>query len=362
MLKFTIPVDSSRVRPLAVTLGLVCLLLWAGHSQAGRFKQRGLAIPDAPNMFVQGATRLDRIDSGADLAVPLDSAEAWQLLNRVLTGLGIKPKEQDAQKQHLLTGWILWVWDPDSETGRSRPPLSVLSRTYERHRFEFSVSPDAASTSALIHISDAVRQREVDITPDSGYLWLQWQDAPVQADAAWSFMRRLQGNFESVLSSHLMPSTAAAPRIIEPVRSSGSAALKATPVTPPVPALAAPTAVIVEPAGTLSTPVPVPVLPQPVVKQSSNKSVESESPVIEPFQATAEEPARVAAKPSSPPPLAEPPPASPGGTQPVSQPGALQQGGLLVDGGLDATWQALRVAIDALGIGLQSSDQTQHML
>ncbi|GMQ89399.1 MAG: hypothetical protein BMS9Abin09_0879 [Gammaproteobacteria bacterium] len=330
MLKFTLPVNSPRMRPLAVTLGLVCLLLWAGHSQAGRFEKRGLAIPDAPNMFVQGATRLDRIDSGAELAVPLDSVEAWQLLNRVLAGLGIKPKEQDVQRQRLFTGWILWVWDPDSETGRSKPPLEVLSRTYERHRFELSVSPDAANTGALIHISDAVRQREVDITPDSGYSWLQWQDAPVQADAAWSFMRRLQGNFESALSSRLMPSTAAAPRIIEPVRSPGPGR-EATPVTPLVPATAdVSTAVIVEPARTLSTPVP----PQAV----------EQTPTISEISRNA----------------AIPPPAS-SDIPPVSRSGAVQ-GGLLVDGGLDATWQALRVAIEALGVGLQSSDQTQHML
>ena len=38
------------------------------------------------------------------------------------------------------------------------------------------------------------------------------------------------------------------------------------------------------------------------------------------------------------------------------------QGGLLVNAGPDATWQALREALDALGVKLQSSDQRQHML
>lgn len=339
MLKFTIPFDSSHIRPLAITLGLVCLLLWAGHSQAERFKQRGLVIPDAPNMFVQGTTRLDRIDSGADLAVPLDQGETWQLLNRVLAGLGINPEEQDTERQHLRTGWILWVWDPGRETGRSKPPLKALSRTYERHRFEISVSPDTDNTGALIHISDAERQREIDITPDSGYSWLEWQDAPVQADAAWSFMRRLQGNFESALSSRLMPSTTAAPRIIEPVQSS-EPTQEVTPVIPLVPAPAAPTAAIIVPARTLSAPVPVPS--QPVLKRSSDTPVESEPPVIEPSRAVAEEPASA-------------------GIQPASKPRTVQ-GGLLVNGGLDATWQALLRATAALGIELQSSDQTQHML
>ena len=98
MLKFPIPVDSDRMRPLAVTLGLICLLLWAGHSHAERFRQRGVSIPDASDMFVQGGTRLDRKESGADLTLSLDANETWLLLNRVLAGLGIKPKQRDAQR------------------------------------------------------------------------------------------------------------------------------------------------------------------------------------------------------------------------------------------------------------------------
>jgi len=382
MLKPLMAADSTRIHPLAIALSLACLLFWADHGHAERLKQRGVAIPDAPDMFFQGTTRLDRNDSGADLTLPLDASETWQLLNRVLTDLGIKPKQQDAQRQLLLTDWVLWIWDPSLETGRSKPPLKALTRTYERHRFEFSVSTAEVNTGALIHISDAVRQREVDITPDSEYTWLQWQDAPVQADAAWSFMRRLQGNFESALSSRLMPSTVASPRIIEPVRTP-EPAQQVTPVAPKAPAPASvPVTVIVEPARMLPVPVPAPVPPQPVAKQRISKPSQTESPAVELPQVVAEEPARVANPPLPvPPPTVEPqptpvepaparpdkpqtasmPPPADANIQPVPAP-TVVQGGLLVDGGLDATWQALLTAIDALGIKLQSSDPVQHML
>jgi hypothetical protein len=173
MLKPSIPADSYRIHPLAIALSLMCFLFSTSHVHAERIKQRGVAIPDAPDMFVNGTTRLDRNESGADLTLPLGVNETWPLLNRVLSGLGIKPKQQDAQRHTLLTSWILWVWNPRLEAGRSKPPLKALSRTYERHRFEFSVSPAATDTGAVIHISDSARQKEVDITPDSAYTWLR---------------------------------------------------------------------------------------------------------------------------------------------------------------------------------------------
>jgi len=358
MLKLFIPADRYPIHPLAIALSLMCLLS-TSHAHAERIKQRGVAIPDAPDMFVNGTTRLDRNESGADLTLPLDANETWPLLNRVLAGLGIKPKQQDDQRHTLLTGWILWVWNPRLETGRSKPPLKALSRTYERHRFEFSVSPAATDTGAVIHISDSARQREVDITPDSAYTWLQWQDAELQADAAWSFMRRLQGNFESALSSRVLPSSVAAPRIIEPVRPSRPTR-ETTEATPTAPVSIPAPAVIVAPAGTLSTPVPVPVPSQPVVKQSSNKPDQSKPPVIEPRQAVAEQPAEIADTPGLPEPS---PTAESQSAAQVPTPAPLAvQGGLLVDGGLDATWQALLEELDALGIKLQSSDQPQHLL
>jgi len=361
MLNLSMPAISQRIRPLVIALGLACPLFLTGHVHAERLQQREVSIPDASGMLVSAATRLDRSESGAELTVPLDTSETWQLLIRVLEHLSIKPRQQDAQSHRLFTGWILWTWNPGLETGRSKPPLKALSRTYERHRFEFSVSPDAASTGTVIHIRDSARQREVDITPDSEYTWLQWQDAAIQTDAAWSFMRRLQGDFESALSSRLMPPAVVSPHMTEPVQPSGSTR-QATQVTPTVPAYSSEPAVVnVAPAITPSAPLPVPA--QPLLKQGSNaldrsqpgnekstrganeqQSVEQTPARAEGHQDTAKQPTR-------------------GGVseQPATTPLALQ-GGQLVDGGLDTTWQALLVAIDALGIELQGSDRPQYML
>jgi len=109
--------------------------------------------------------------------------------------------------------------------------------------------------------------------------------------------------------------------------------------------------------------------------------VQSQSPVIDPHPAVAEQPASVARKPALPVPTPETEapavvqaPTRPEKSLNAANPAAATpdvpptptprevQGGLLVDGGLDATWLALLPAIDALGIKLQSRDQAQHML
>ena len=413
---------SNRIQSLATGLCLICVCAWPVYSLAERSNQRGVAIPDdAPDAFIQGATHLDRNEYGADLTLPLDVSETWQLLHRVLTDLGIKPEQEDVQRQYLLSDWVLWVWNPKLETGSSKPPLKGFARTYERHRFEFTVSRAATNTGAMIRISDKARQKEVDITPDSEYSWLKWQDAPVQADAAWSFSRRLQRNFESALSSRIVPSGVTAPRIIEPVEPPGSTRESPPVTSAPVARTTTPTAVIVEPAGMLPVPgrpvlqqqpsveraqtkppavepplavagtplaqvpdntAPTPTLtPKAIPQQDNHKAVRSQSPVIDPHPAVAEKPASVARKPALPlpTPVTEAPTVVQAATRPeksldTANPAAAVphvpptqaprsiQGGLLVDSGLEATWLALLRAIDALGIKLQSSDQAQHML
>ncbi len=187
---------NSTKRGLAV-LALAGIFLWAAPGYAARFDQRGVSVPDAPELGVPMATRLSSTDDSAALTLPRDPQAAWQLLNQVLAGLGIKSVQQDEGQRRLRTGWVLWTWDPASGTGNSKPPLKGLSRTYERHRFEFTVGADAAGKGALIEIRDAARQREVDITPDSEYTWLKWTDAEPQGAAAQSFLHRLQGDIES---------------------------------------------------------------------------------------------------------------------------------------------------------------------
>lgn len=104
-----------------------------------------------------------------------------------------------------------------------------------------------------------------------------------------------------------------------------------------------------------------------------SEPVKGPLPTEEPPRVTPEEPTGIAEKPRPEPSSSiasravEPAPikmekqASTATSRDTSAPMAVQ-GGLLVDGGLDATWAALIPAIEALGVKLQSSDPVQHML
>ncbi|MFZ0469955.1 MAG: hypothetical protein WAL92_13620 [Thiogranum sp.] len=365
----------NSIKRALAALAVTGIFLWAAPGYAARFDQRGVSVPDAPELGVPMATRLSSTDHSAALTLPRDPQAAWQLLNQVLAGLGIKSVQRDEGQRRLRTDWVLWTWDPDSGTGNSKPPLKALSRTYERHRFEFTVGADAAGKGAVIEIRDAARQREVDITPDSEYTWLKWTDAELQAAAAQSFLHRLQGDIESALSTSIIPVTGSPPRIIEAVEPATHGDQTSSPLAS---GGVAPAAVIVEPATAV---VPAPeVSGEPAQRQRVEQPVEAQTalpadsgappppvPATPPVKADAIErteqtpiPKELAASPKPPAPVATP--SAHADNPPLPAAPRAVQGGLLVNAGPDATWQALREALDALGVKLQSSDQRQHML
>jgi len=382
-----------RIHRLAIVLGLLCISLPVGYAQAARFKQRGVEIPDAPDMFVQGMTQLDKTQNGATLILPLDVTGSWQLLNRVLENLAVKFRERDVQQHRLVSDWILWVWDPGLEVGRSKPPLKALSRSYERHRFAFSLHAGTTADNAVLHIHDQARQREVDITPDSEYTWLQWQGAPPQTEAARSFLRRLQGDFEAALSSRLVPSVTVAPprtghkpavtappRIVPALTVPEQTTAPARPGPQSKPVVVSPSPVMITPPVSVRAPVGTAIEALPLPTTAPVKPpVTTPPPAAEQSTVTVESSTRAQAQPT----VQQPPPvtvSAPPGERteitahssstagrltkhqsPAHIPTAVQ-GGLLVDGNPNATWQALHRAITTLGVGLQSSDQAQHML
>lgn len=368
----------NRMRVALTALAGALILLWATPGYPGRFEQRGVSIPDAPELNVKGLTTLSADAQGASLALPRDPQASWQLLRRILADLGVKLVREDDGQRRLETNWVLWTWDPESGEGNSKPPMKALSRTYERQRFEFSVNADATGKGAVIQIRDAARQREVDITPDSEYTWLKWTDAKPQAAAAQSFLRRLQGDIESALSTSIVPATGSAPRIIEPVEPAASGDQTSLPSATDS---ATPAAVIVEPAPVVTAPTGSgqaaqhPSVPQPVQGQMARPTESAASrppvPAVPPAQAEAIEsseqtaaatatPKESLASPGPPEPVATPAPHA--DTAPMPAAPRTVQGGLLVNAGPDATWQALIEALDSLGVKLQSSDQRQHIL
>jgi len=374
----------NSIKRALAALAVAGIFLWAAPGYAARFDQRGVAVPEAPELQGQRITHLGSDNNGAALSLPREPQAAWQLLNRALDGLGIKLVEQDEEQRRLRTGWVLWTWDPDSGTGNSKPPLKALSRTFERHRFEFSVNADVTGKGAVIEVRDAARQREVDITPDSEYTWLKWIDAKPQAAAAQSFLRRLQGDIESALSTSIVPATGSAPRIIEPVEPAASGDQRSVPAATDS---ATPAAVIVEPAPVVTAPTGSGQaaqrrsVPQPVQAQMARPTESAASPppvpAVPPAKAEAIEtteqtaaasptptptptPKESLASPRPPAPVATPSPHA--DTAPVPAAPRTVQGGLLVNAGPDATWQELIEALNSLGVTLQSDDQRQHIL
>lgn len=335
-----------------ILIGL-CLLALTSPGQGERFKKRGVSISDPAQMYVSGVTTISGTETGAALTLPLDAHESWTLLQRVLSSLGVDNVNREEAQQQLVTEWILWTYDSDSDTGSSKPPLKTFSRSYERHRFRFNVSADKAESGAIIHISDIARQREVDITPDSEYAWLEWKDFPSQPGAAVTFLRRLQGNFEAAMVSRMVAATIAAPRSVESVQSSGGAGrIQATGLAvteseaTPGPAT----------ASVQSTPAPRPTVPPPAVEAPAQP------------EKAAKPPRRLTVTPSSPAPAESGLEAATVSAETRIRPGrppaapVAVQGGLLVDAGRQRTWQALSAELDSLGVSLQTSDGGQYML
>ena len=186
---------------LVYAAGVLALLLVQGcgttRREARQEVQRGVYVPDAGSVFVANRSKVSRSPDGARIAIIGEGAEpSWKIVRRALARLGIPYEVHDGPNPWLLTGWVIWSYDPDGDRGRSKRPGFGVSGTDERHRFRFSKDP--AGTDILV--TDAARQREVDIAPDSEYSWLEWQDDTPSPAAAFAFARRLQGDIEAVLS------------------------------------------------------------------------------------------------------------------------------------------------------------------
>jgi hypothetical protein len=366
-MKHTTDANSTERRFLmtGILFGL-CLLCTTSASHAERFKKRGVSIPDASQVYIAGVTSISASETGAQLTLPLDGRESWLLLNQVLSGLGIKPEQRENAQRRLVTEWILWTYDSDANSASSKPPLKGLSRSYERHRFQFDVREDTSESGASIDINDIARQREVDITPDSEYAWLKWKDFPVQDGAALTFLRRLQGDFEAAMVSRVVPDTITVPRLVDPGKQAGSAGR----VQPHETATAA------SPAAAQSAPLTKPEMPAAMPETQSpsvqtGTAIGSEAPQAAQSSAPSTAQSHAASRRSDEVRLGSPETAEKvatvaveAKTQASRSPAAPLriQGGLLVDAGRQQTWAALLVDLESLGVSLQSSDADQYML
>jgi len=267
---------------------------------------------------------------GAQLILASKPDQPRALLKHALSRLGISVTGEGRVDQPFLTGWIRWVYDPKSSRGGSRGHGSFFSRVNERHQFRFIVS--IRSTGSAIQIEDARHQREVDITPDSTYSWLKWKDYEAQPGAALTFLRRLQGDIESAMSSRvLVPQEKAADidmPAAPPKAESASSAEHQAPIR--VPDERGSTARRYAPAAPV-----VPVVP----------------PVRAPKLAPVTAPPAVTQKPLRHKALT-PSPDSP----------ATNSGALFVRADIGRTWRSLLDALSTLGVGIHSADPQQHLI
>lgn len=306
--------------------GVVALLLLVQgcgttRREARQEVQRGVYVPDAGSLYVSTRSKVSRTPDGARIAIIGEGVEqSWKTVRRALARLGIAYEVQDGHSPRLLTGWVIWSYDPDQDRGRSKRPGFGVSGTDERHRFRFSLDP--AGTGILV--SDAARQREVDIAPDSEYSWLEWRDVAPSPAAAFAFARRLQSDIEAVLS--LAPTESALP---------------ATGGEPAAPQQPIPTAV--EPAGRVAHP---------------------ESPVTASAPAKAPVGAAVAAPATAVSPGAPVPESGPAPQAATVQPAPVAVAGntLLLDAPPARAWEALLRALQDAKVELQTIDRSQLLV
>jgi len=177
--------------------------------QPGRsHRSPGTYIPELKNYHPDEFTRTRWVSAanGAYLEIHAGRDDAWNALAQALGNLGIKSLGQVPAAGEWQTDWVVWKYDNKTGKAHSKPGFGLGGQKLERHRFLFTVTPGASTDSAKIVAIDTLRQREVDIAPDSQYSWLEWKQRNPQQQAADTFLQRLQLPIESALATEFVVS------------------------------------------------------------------------------------------------------------------------------------------------------------
>ncbi|MGB5438158.1 MAG: hypothetical protein WBN90_00695 [Gammaproteobacteria bacterium] len=345
---------------------------------------------------------------GAHLVVRASREGAWLALEMALGNLGIKALKKDSAAGEWLTDWVVWKYDKATGKAQSKPGFSLKKQNLERHRFLIKLKTSGSADQVKIVATDTARQREVDITPDSEYSWLEWKARDSQQEAADSFLQRLQLPIESALATRFVVSG-------EITRSKDGVAVVAdtdsrtsadvvlisipgaavavapqppqevqTPTQPATPAaaIAVPDRGMVTAPPAMKKPVPAPAVEHaarkgvrtPDYSTKPRKNVPTESAVAESTLAqSVPTPAKSVTKAAQPEPdYIDVTPEEPQATaapkaiqvvtgQAVAAPAAAING-LLVRAAPGVTWPALMQSLKDLDIAIEQSDERQHIL
>lgn len=357
----------------------------------------GIYIPEQKNAHSTAFTRTRWVETttGGSLEVTADPNDAWEALDQALSSFGIKAVDKDTGKREWLTDWVVWKYDSKTGAARSKPGFGFGSRSLERHRFLFQVSPGQSPGHSVIVAQDSQREREVDLNPDSEYSWLEWKPRDPQQQAADSFLKRLQLPVESALNTRFVGSaeitrTSTGDTVVveDTADTRADVVLIRTPV--PEAELATPAAVLT-PSVKAVIPDPLPGSEsaaariqgqkKPDVPAASLSERQPETPTpqptiqpmeVAPLEPTLQHEALVTTKEV---PHAESP-VKPAVTEPVVQatakarpeavkpdtPVGSAPNGLLVRASPAVTWQALLKSLHDQEITLDSEDAEQHLL
>jgi len=331
------------------------LLLAALLQAASTDRSPGSYIPTLKNTTPQEfkATRLVKNGVGTSLRVEVDAAQAWRALDQALGRMGVKAIEKNAASREWLTDWVVWKYDSKSNTARSKPGISFTNRELERHRFLFSVRAGDSPDGSVISVVDRQRQAEVDITPDSEYAWLEWQDRDSQQGAADTFLERLQLPIESALATQFVVTEA-------PVRM-----ITGSPVAREADA---PDTVIITDQASLNGQREVIVIDKGSKAEAAPAPADSVAMPAPTMKGKKPEPARTPEQPETKP-VPEPESSAEPAVLPAPKPGAAEApapapraSGLLVRAGPDLAWPALLKALDDLGIPWQQEAADEYRL
>jgi len=168
----------------------------------------GTYIPELGNYHFGEftGTRWVSAANGTYLEVHASQEEAWNALVQAFGNLGVKSLGKVTAAHEWQTDWVVWKYDNKTGKAGSKPGFGLGGQKLERHRFLFTVTPGVSPDSARIVAVDTLRQREVDIAPDSQYSWLEWKKRSPQQQAADTFLRRLQLPIESALATEFVVS------------------------------------------------------------------------------------------------------------------------------------------------------------
>ncbi len=101
----------------------------------------------------------------------------------------------------IKTNWLLWHYDKETQTSYSEPETHFFTLNVDdRYRFTFSIeSYDKNKTR--ISLTQVLREKQKDITPDGTYVWLKWEPVKENPRAVHDFLVRLQTEFERIAMS-----------------------------------------------------------------------------------------------------------------------------------------------------------------